>query len=141
MVHPVPKNWRLTFMQSVKKPESPFRRLLSYAGHRKWLITGAVLLTAIGTLLGFVPFLVIYLITVELLSPPIDGSYIWYLAIVVLLAAVGRVVFLFLSTILSHMAAFDTLFGIKRTLIQKIGTLPIGYLNKRTSGSVTKIIT
>ncbi|PWR74543.1 ABC transporter ATP-binding protein [Methanospirillum stamsii] len=128
-------------MQSVKKPESPFRRLLSFAGHRKWLITGAVLLTAIGTLLGFIPFLVIYLITVELLSPPIDGSYIWYLAIVVLLAAVGRVVFLFISTILSHMAAFDTLFGIKRTLIQKIGDLPLGYLNKRTSGSVTKIIT
>lgn len=131
----------IIMIQTKTPPDSPFSRLLSFAGHHKWLIAGAVMFTAIGTLLGFIPFLVIYLITIELLSPPIDGAYIWYLAIIVLLAAVGRVFFLFMSTILSHMAAFDTLFGIKRALIEKIGSLPLGYLNKRTSGSVTKVIT
>lgn len=114
--------------------------MLSFAGRRRWIISAAILLAVIGTICGFIPFVIIYLITVSLLTPPIDEAYIWSLAWIVLLASVGRVVFMYISAMLSHIAAFDTLFGIKNELLQKIGTLPLGFLNKRTSGSVKKII-
>jgi ATP-binding cassette subfamily B protein IrtA len=121
--------------------ESSFSRLLSFAGRRKRTVFSAVLLSIIGTVLGFVPFIILYLIITALLMPPVDGSYIWSLAVIVLLAAIGRTVFMYFSAVLSHVAAFDVLFGIKHELIKKIGSLPLGYLNTRTSGAVRKIIT
>lgn len=128
-------------MNSDTKQDSPFIRLLSFAGRRKWTLCASILLSAIGTVLGFVPFVVIYLIITALLAPPVDGSYIGSLAVVVLAAALGRVVFMYFSAVLSHVAAFDILFRIKRELIRKIGSLPLGFLNTRTSGAVRKIVT
>ncbi|HII99672.1 MAG TPA: ABC transporter ATP-binding protein [Methanoregula sp.] len=118
-----------------------FKRLLSFTGQRRWLLSASVLLAAIGTILGFIPFVIIYLIISALLVPPVDGPYIWSLAVIVLIVALCRVICMYFSAVLSHIAAFDILFGIKHEMIQKVGTLPLGFLNKRTSGAVRKIIT
>ncbi|WP_172673849.1 ABC transporter ATP-binding protein [Methanogenium cariaci] len=98
------------------------------------------MLATLGTLLGFVPFVVIYLVAVALLTPPIEEAYIWNLALIALGATIARFVMVYFSLILSHMAAFEILFGIKRSLVDKLGRLPLGYLSTRTSGGVKKII-
>jgi len=116
-------------------------RLIELAGQRKGKLTASAVLAAIGTLFGFVPFIVIYLVAVALLSPPIDEAYVWDLALIALGATIGRFILMYFSTVLSHMAAFEILFGIKRSIMEKIGCLPLGYLNTRTSGGVKKIIT
>lgn len=128
-------------MNADTKQDSSFIRLLSFAGRRKWTLFSSVFLSVISTVFGFIPFVVIYLITIELLDPPIDLSYIGYLAIVMLVASFGRIIFIYFSAVLSHISAFDILFGIKRELIQKIGSLPLGFLNNRTTGGVRKIVT
>ncbi|GAB7016686.1 ABC transporter ATP-binding protein [Methanogenium cariaci] len=115
-------------------------RLIELAGHKKGKLTGAVVLATLGTLLGFVPFVVIYLVAVALLTPPIEEAYIWNLALIALGATIARFVMVYFSLILSHMAAFEILFGIKRSLVDKLGRLPLGYLSTRTSGGVKKII-
>jgi ATP-binding cassette subfamily B protein IrtA len=116
-------------------------RLIELAGQRKEKLTASAALAAAGTLFGFVPYIVIYLVAVALLSPPIDEAYVWNLALIALGATIARFVLMYFSTVLSHMAAFEILFGIKRSLMEKIGCLPLGYLNTRTSGGVKKIIT
>lgn len=125
--------------ETVKNPG--LSRLIEIAGEKKRKLTGSAVLAAIGTLLGFVPFIVIYLVAVALLSPPIDEAYVWDLALIALAATTGRFVLMYFSTVLSHMAAFEILFGIKRSIMEKIGHLPLGYLNTRTSGGIKKIIT
>ena len=45
-----------------------------------------------------------------------------------------------LSGILSHIAAFNILYGLRKTITEKVGILPMGYLSHRNSGAFKKII-
>lgn len=128
-------------MQKQIEKGSSFSRLIHFAGKKRWHITGSIIAASIGTILGFIPFVAIYLITIALLTPPIQESYVWFLAGILIAAAIGKVIIMYISLLLSHLAAFDTLFGIKHDLIKKIGVLPLGFMNNRTSGAVRKIIT
>ncbi|NJK75114.1 MAG: hypothetical protein HC942_15030 [Microcoleus sp. SU_5_6] len=56
--------------------------LLDLVKQRLLPICLSIGMAAIGTLLGLVPFVLIYLMAIELLNPPIDRNYIWILAAV-----------------------------------------------------------
>ncbi|MDD2439491.1 MAG: ABC transporter ATP-binding protein [Methanosarcinaceae archaeon] len=113
----------------------------TYMSGRKILLPGALLLSAISSLMGILPFIFIWLIVKELLtsqtgSAQLINTYAWG----ALGTAVGGVIIYFLALMLSHLAAFRAETNMRRQAMQKIVQMPLGFFDSNTSGQIRKII-
>jgi ATP-binding cassette subfamily B protein len=117
-------------------PANIFPLLASQKGR---LIVSSVL-AVIATALMLVPFVIVYLVAIDLFNPPIDTEYIWQLVFISFLAIVGRFVLIGIAGVLSHIAAFNILYDIRIKLSEKLGKLPLGYFNYKTTGSLKKVM-
>ena len=117
-------------------------RLQQYMGARKALLPGAVVLSALSSLMGMVPFIFIWLIVRELFDASTGSSgnlidvYAWW----AMGTAIGGIVMYFLALMLSHLAAFRAEINMRRQAMQKIVRFPLGFFDNHTSGRIRKII-
>ena len=117
-------------------------KLQAYMSGRKALLPSALILSAISSLMGMLPFIFIWLIAGELFkskaesSPELINTYAWY----AMGTAVGGVCLYFLALMLSHLAAFRAETNMRRQAMQKIVQLPLGFFDANTSGRIRKII-
>ena len=121
---------------------STLSQLQNYMGSRILLLPGALVLSALSSLMGMLPFIFIWLIVRELLKSDMNGSqgmvhaYAWW----ALGTAIGSVAVYFLALTLSHLAAFRVETTMRRAAMQKIVRLPLGFFDRNTSGRMRKII-
>jgi len=108
------------------------------AGQQRSKLIASCVLSVIGTALGLVPFVLIYLVMLELSGPAVDvdQAYIWKLVIWSIAAILLRFGFMGLSGSLSHIAAYGILYDLRIKLAQKLGTLPLGYFNEKNTGNI-----
>ncbi len=115
-------------------------RLLQVAGKRRLLLALSAFFALIHALLSLVPYLLIFyiisLITRENLVFQEGLTYLYG----AMGAAILAMLFLFLSGILSHVAAFHILYELRRYITDKVGRLPMGYLSNQHSGRLQKIL-
>ncbi len=112
------------------------KNLLNLAGQQKNKLIASCVLSVIGTALGLVPFVLIYLVMLELFKPVIDQAYIWKLVFWSITAILIRFGFMGLSGSLSHIAAYSILYDLRIKLAQKLGTLPLGYFSEKNTGNI-----
>jgi ATP-binding cassette subfamily B protein len=112
------------------------KRLLQLVGPQKRRLIASCALSVIGTALGLVPFIFIYLVIVELMEPVVDEGYIWALVVGGIVAILLKFVTMALSGSLSHTAAYNILYDLRIRLAEKLGMLPLGYFNVRNTGEV-----
>ena len=117
-------------------------KLQSYMTGRKALLPGALIFSAISTLMGMLPYIFIWLIVKELF-PNEEGysqarinTYAWWAVGM----AVGSVVLYFLALTLSHLAAFRVEINMRRQAMKKIVRMPLGFFDSNSSGSIRKIM-
>ena len=116
------------------------KRLLQIAGQRKSLLLASCTLAVIHSVLSLVPYALVFYIIKELTqSQPNFSTIQQYVIYAIVIVIVSMVAFL-LSGILSHIAAFNILYGLRKTITKKVGILPMGYLSHRNSGAFKKII-
>ena len=116
------------------------KRLLQIAGQRKSLLLVSCTLAVIHSVLSLVPYALVFYIIKELTqSQPNFTTVQQYVIYAIVIVIVSMVAFL-LSGILSHIAAFNILYGLRKTITEKVGILPMGYLSHRNSGAFKKII-
>ena len=116
------------------------KRLLQIAGQRKSLLLASCTLAVIHSVLSLVPYALVFYIIKELTqSQPNFTTIQQYVVYAIVMVIVSMVAFL-LSGILSHIAAFNILYGLRKTITEKVGILPMGYLSHRNSGAFRKII-
>ena len=116
------------------------KRLLQIAGQRKTLLLASCSLAVIHSVLSLVPYALVFYIIKELTqSQPNFTTVQQYVVYAIVMVIVSMVAFL-LSGILSHIAAFNILYGLRKTITEKVGILPMGYLSHRNSGAFKKII-
>ena len=116
------------------------KRLLQIAGQRKSLLLASCTLAVIHSVLSLVPYALVFYIIKELTqSQPNFTTVQQYVIYAIVIVIVSMVAFL-LSGILSHIAAFNILYGLRKTITEKVGILPMGYLSHRNSGAFKKII-
>lgn len=116
------------------------KRLLQIAGQRKTLLLASCTLAVIHSVLSLVPYTLVFYIIKELTqSQPNFTTIQQYVVYAIVMVIVSMVAFL-LSGILSHIAAFNILYGLRKTITEKVGILPMGYLSHRNSGAFKKII-
>lgn len=90
--------------------------------------------------LQLIPFILIYLGLTAFLNPPIIPEKIWPLVGLAAIAVIGRWALLALSGDISHKIAYNVLYDIRVNLAEKLGRLPLGYLNKNSTGTLKKIV-
>ncbi|MEM7141872.1 MAG: ABC transporter ATP-binding protein [Actinomycetota bacterium] len=97
-------------------------------------------LAAISALLSLVPFWAIYRTIDDVVTgEPIRGD-LWWLSAIALASIIGRFVLFGLSTGISHIAAYQMLYGIRVKMAERLGRVPLGYVTRRRSGEIKKVM-
>ncbi|MGP8329370.1 MAG: ABC transporter ATP-binding protein [Methanosarcinaceae archaeon] len=112
------------------------KMLSGLAGRQRNKLIASCVLSVIGTALGLVPFILVYLVMLELFKPIVDQAYIWNLVFWSVAAILLRFGFMGLSGTFSHIAAYSILYDLRIKLAQKLGTLPLGYFNEKNTGNI-----
>ena len=118
------------------------KKLQQYMGNRKTLLPVSMALSALSALAGMLPYILIWFIVRELLTPgeTIVSSnieiYAWWAADL----AVGSVILYFAALMASHLAAFRVESNLRREAMCKIVHMPLGFFDYNTSGRIRKII-
>lgn len=117
-------------------------KLQTYMTGRKALLPGALILSALSTLAGIAPYLLIWSIVRELFtagasySTTLVNTYAWW----AVGTAIGSILLYFCALTLSHLAAFRVEANIRRYTMQKIVRMPLGFFDNNTTGRIRKII-
>ena len=120
----------------MKKKEKLLPQLLAYAGKRKALTYLSMVIAGISQLLALAPFLYIWAILRDVIAG--DYSRIAHYGWMAVVFAVASIVVYFGGLMCSHLAAFRIAANMRKTLMQHIMTLPIGFLDSLGSGKVRK---
>ena len=132
-------------MKHNKKKKTGFARLLQIAGSKKWLLFASMILAVIATIAQFVPIIAVYLIIIELAAHATDLSAVnkdllFNLGYLSLGSVVVYGIFMYISAMLSHIAAFTILYEIRVKIANKLSKLPMGFFTKRSSGQIKKVM-
>ena len=120
----------------MKKKEKLLPQLLAYAGRRKVLTYLSMVIAGISQLLAIAPFLYIWAILRDVIAG--DYSRIAHYGWMAVVFAVASIVVYFGGLMCSHLAAFRIAANMRKTLMQHIMTLPIGFMDSLGSGKVRK---
>ncbi|HNZ99817.1 ABC transporter ATP-binding protein [Ruminococcus sp.] len=123
-----------------KDKNNAFGWLLSQSGSRKTKFTASVILAALSTICGIVPYYFVAKIVKLLLEGSSDkGSYILN-CMIILLLWLGHALFHALSTANSHLATFHVLAVLRKKALDKLAKMPLGDVISQPSGSLKNII-
>ncbi|MEV0829004.1 ABC transporter ATP-binding protein [Nonomuraea rubra] len=100
-----------------------------------------VILQVIGAVAGLAPLLAVVELGRELLSPgPVDRGHVWF---VVLAGAAGllvRLLFTAASSGIGHLLDGQVQLAFRRRLAAQLGRVPIGWLSRRRTGELAKVV-
>ena len=123
-----------------KDQNGSFRWLLGQSGERKGKYIASVLLAALSTVCGIVPYYFIARVVKDLLAGSTEKhAYLVNFGIILLLW-LGHALFHALSTANSHLATFHTLAVIRKKALDKLAKMPLGNVISQPSGALKSTI-
>lgn len=127
------------------KKKAGIGRLLDIAGERKSFLIVSGILSMISAAFLLVPYISVYFILAELLKNAgditcADGSLMIRWGVIAVAGLVAGLFFLYFSSMLSHIAAFRILYGLRVRLSDHLGQLHLGYLTRTSTGAVKKTL-
>ena len=128
-----------------ERKKTGLARLIEIAGAKKWWLFASMVLAALATLVQFAPTIIVYQIIRELAAHAadlsgVDRDALWRLGWVSLGAVGVFGLLLYISSMLSHIAAFNILYEIRIKLAEKLPRLSMGYFANTASGKIKKIL-
>ena len=120
-----------------------FARLWEMAMMKKGLVIGSLILSSAAALVSFVPYICIYLairgIIASLAGCALDGPHLALYGWLAFAGAAGHIVLYFFALMLSHLAAFGTLYRLRVDFASHLARLPLGFHVLAGSGKLRKI--
>lgn len=126
-----------------KKTDGSLGTLLKYAGNRKKFTIIGCILSGISSALSIVPYICIYFLLKGIfdswdnLSDATNLNLYGWTAVIV---SIGSIFIYFIGLLLTHCSAFRVSKNMKKTALEHIVDLPIGYFSHHKSGRLRKII-
>lgn len=125
------------------KHKKGIARLLELSQQKATMLLLASLLSAIASILQFIPYLASYLIVREFIinaedASAVDKNYVLFCGISAILGVLATMLCTGISFILSHIAAHKILYNIRIALLSHLSKLPLGYFNATTKGEIHK---
>lgn len=127
-------------MKATQKMKSGVSRLLEIAGSRKHLLLLSALLAVFHVLLAIVPYILMYAILKAMITPPVDALLIKTYIREAVYAVIASYALLYAAGMASHIAAFNILYELRTQMADKLGRLPLGFINRHNSGALKKIM-
>jgi ATP-binding cassette subfamily B protein len=127
-------------MEENTKKKSGVSRLLEIAGSRRRLLLLSAVLAILHVLLAIVPYILTYAILKALITPPVDAALIKTYIRDGVYAIIAAYALLYAAGMASHVAAFNILYELRRQMADKLGRLPLGFINQYNSGALKKIM-
>ncbi len=125
-----------------KNKKSILKKIIPYAGNKKYLLIISLILSALSALLGLLPFVFIWLIAKEFFANMGNTTFqnVSFYAWMTLISAFASIVVYFFALMSSHLVAFRIEVGIRKIGMQKIINMPLGFFDKNQTGKMRKII-
>lgn len=125
------------------KKKKGIPRLLEIAGEERGLLIGSSIFSAISAILMLLPYIAVYFIIAELLKNAanpinVNSTQMLHWGTAALVGLVGGIVFMYISGLMSHTAAYRILYSLRVRMSEHIGKLPLGYLSNTSTGIVKK---
>lgn len=124
------------------KNQSILKKLMPYAGNKKYLFSLSLFLSALSSVLGLLPFVFLWLIAKELFTgtDTVTFQSVQHYAWLTLISAFVAMVVYFFALMSSHLAAFRVEVGMRKVGMQRVINMPLGFFDKTQSGKMRKII-
>ena len=102
----------------------------------------SVVLSAVNGLLSLVPFIFLWLVVRTLLTADGDlaDTPVWDYAIAAFVVSVANVLLYFSALMLSHLSAFRIETNMRRTAMERLMHVPLGFFDTQNTGRMRKII-
>lgn len=114
--------------------------LAKFAGKRKGLYFTSVFSALLGVAASLIPYFVIAQVISELIGGNKDQSFYVQKGLLIAGCFILRYVFHAISTTISHYSTFKVLADIRKTLLSKLASLPLGTVQEQSSGSYKNTI-
>lgn len=127
------------------KPKSGMARLMELAATKKPLVICSAILSALASIVSFVPYIAIYYIIREIMGvypdfTSLDVQKTIGFGWIALGGVVGNILLYFVALMCSHLAAFGTLYELKVSFASHIAKLPLGFHLTFGSGKLRKVM-
>lgn len=130
-------------MASKRKERGTIAQLLDFAGSRKVLAYVGCMLSAVSQLLGFGPYICIWLMAADLIAVAPDWTaatrlpvYGWW----ALAFSVASILVYFAALICTHLAAFRCASTMRKRTTEHLMRLPLGYFDMHATGELRRVI-
>lgn len=126
-----------------RRKRSDIARLLDFAGGRKWLTYCGLALSAVSQVLGFVPYVCIWLVARDLIEVAPNWQAAQGIAVYGWWAvggAVASILVYFLALMCTHLAAFRTASNMRKQASEHLMRLPLGYFDNHATGELRRVI-
>lgn len=130
-------------MAEEKKKAGGMRELLAYAGNRKFLTYLGMGLSAMSQLLGFGPYVCIWLVARDLIAVAPNWGEAASIAVYGWWAvgfALASIVVYFAGLMCTHLAAFRCASNIRKMTSEHLLKLPLGYFDTHATGELRRIV-
>lgn len=128
----------MSIKKSAPKRKSPTSKLMPYLKRKKGPLYSSIVVSALSSMCGFVPYIVVYVLSIQILQQDKSFDLINLMGLVAI--ALGAIllkgIFFMMAVNLSHKAAYDVLYDIRIDLADKLTKLPLGYFDKNDTGSI-----
>ena len=127
------------------KEKQGVARLFELAGQRGRKLTLACVLSVLSSAARIVPFFTIYGVVRELLAhyqepSMVDQNAILTLCVVTFGAALVYGLCAFISSALSHTAAYEIIYDLRLQLMEKLSRVSSGFFTSTTQGAIKKVV-
>lgn len=119
---------------------SGLRSLLPFARPARGMFALAGLLAALASLAGLVPFWSIYRTVDALVAGDPQRGDLERWALIALVGIVVRFAAYGLALFVSHLAAYEVLYGIRLGMADHLARVPLGEITRRRSGEIKKVM-
>ena len=130
-------------MSDTNKQKKPLvlKRLLHYAGEKRYMLPLAMVFSALSGILVLMPMVYIHkIVSGIILSGSVDGGAIRYYAILAASFAAAGMLLYFCALMVSHLFAFEVEANIIKLSVKKMMAKPLGFFANRESGNLRKTI-
>ena len=124
--------------------QQTIKRLLSYAGKSRGLLSLSLVLSGLSALVGFVPYIMVYFVMRDVIAAAIANEAVHAAALAryglwaVGSAAAGFVLY-YAALMLSHATAFTIQENLSIRMTETLAELPVGWHITHVSGKVRKV--
>lgn len=128
----------------MKQGNDRIKRLLSFCGRSRWMLTLSRILSGISALFILIPFLCVYFAARELIAvftgSTLDNGQLLRWGIYALVFEFVGLAIYFIALLCSHVVAFRTEKNLKMAALTHLARMPMGYFDTNPSGKLRKII-